>query len=82
MINTPVKVYSQSIEVFILIILYTDINECSSSNGGCSQGCNNTIGGYSCYCRDGYNLSTDGYTCEGTCVSIHVLNTCTLNSPF
>ncbi|XP_019631490.1 PREDICTED: neurogenic locus notch homolog protein 1-like [Branchiostoma belcheri] len=35
----------------------TDINECSSNNGGCAHNCVNTDGSYYCTCRTGYQLS-------------------------
>ncbi|XP_035690025.1 uncharacterized protein LOC118425324 [Branchiostoma floridae] len=35
----------------------TDINECSSGNGGCSHTCYNTHGSFYCRCRTGYQLS-------------------------
>eukprot|EP00731_Ephydatia_muelleri_P028201 Em0019g1074a len=40
-----------------------DIDECSSSNGGCSQICNNSEGSYNCYCQQGFYLEIDGRTC-------------------
>ena len=43
----------------------TDVDECSSDNGGCSQECNNTIGSYYCTCLDGFTLQADSHTCEG-----------------
>ena len=42
----------------------TDINECATNSGGCSQGCNNTDGSFHCFCDDGYDLSDDGRTCR------------------
>lgn len=35
-----------------------DVNECSSSNGSvCEQICTDTVGGYVCSCREGYNVT-------------------------
>ena len=47
------------------ILVYADINECASNNGGCSDGCNNTKGSYYCTCSSGYELSGDNVTCIG-----------------
>ncbi|KJE88342.1 hypothetical protein CAOG_00006 [Capsaspora owczarzaki ATCC 30864] len=41
----------------------TDINECSTNNGGCGQNCNNTPGSYYCTCQPGWRLQPDGKTC-------------------
>ena len=46
-----------------LTILYSDVNECLSSNGGCEQNCHNSEGSYECSCEDGYLLSGDNRTC-------------------
>lgn len=43
----------------------SDINECASSNI-CDHDCTNTIGSYTCSCRNGYQLNNDGRTCSGT----------------
>ena len=41
-----------------------DINECLSSNGGCSQVCVNQPGSYQCSCNSGYTLDGNGRTCS------------------
>jgi Coagulation Factor Xa inhibitory site/EGF domain/Calcium-binding EGF domain/Complement Clr-like EGF-like/Regulator of chromosome condensation (RCC1) repeat len=41
-----------------------DVNECSTNNGGCSQTCSNTQGGFTCSCNPGYQLDADGKTCN------------------
>jgi len=46
-------------------VLCTDINECQTDNGGCTQTCNNTDGSYQCSCWDGYELTSDGHNCTG-----------------
>ena len=43
--------------------MHTDIDECSTANGGCDHGCNNTDGSFHCTCNDGYTISSDGTTC-------------------
>ena len=41
-----------------------DTNECNSpSLHGCDHTCTNVPGSYTCGCRDGYRLATDGRTC-------------------
>ncbi|XP_019646737.1 PREDICTED: uncharacterized protein LOC109487197 [Branchiostoma belcheri] len=50
----------------------SDINECSSGNGGCSHTCYNTHGSYYCRCRTGYRLSG-----SRSCVDI---NECSSNN--
>ena len=50
--------------IFILVLL-TDIDECSLGTDRCSQSCTNTIGSYTCSCNTGYTLNSDGYTCDG-----------------
>ena len=49
---------------FLLIILL-DIDECSSSNGGCAQTCHNTGGSYYCTCGTGYSLASNNHGCDG-----------------
>ncbi|XP_078667268.1 mucin-4-like [Branchiostoma floridae x Branchiostoma belcheri] len=44
--------------------LCEDIDECSTSNGGCGQVCENTPGTFSCSCNHGYTLGADGKACN------------------
>ena len=44
---------------------FLDINECIFSNGDCNHDCTNIPGSYSCSCRAGYILNTDGHNCSG-----------------
>ena len=55
---------------FIIInhTMFSDVNECATLNGGCSQICTNIIGSYYCSCSIGYLLSADNRTCNGTYV--------------
>ena len=45
--------------------MFTDIDECSSDNGGCSQICTNEGGSYKCSCEIGYQLIDDNHGCDG-----------------
>ena len=49
-------------------VFIIDIDECNEDNGGCEQICNNTVGSYECFCRDGYELDSNGINCTGTYV--------------
>ena len=52
-------------EIVVIIIIFTDINECDSDNGGCNHTCHNEIGSFHCECYDGYLLAEDGFLCIG-----------------
>ncbi|XP_028647295.1 epidermal growth factor-like protein 7 [Erpetoichthys calabaricus] len=45
-------------------LCHTDVDECAVGSHGCSQRCRNTPGSYQCSCRDGYQLDSDGHTCQ------------------
>ena len=45
------------------VIIHTDIDECASSP--CGQQCNNTNGSFYCGCYSGYQLHSNGTTCDG-----------------
>ncbi|CAH1798321.1 unnamed protein product, partial [Owenia fusiformis] len=40
----------------------TDVNECDTANGGCTQICSNNVGSFVCSCLDGFSLQ-DGNAC-------------------
>ena len=42
-----------------------DINECLIDNGECEQTCDNIDGSYQCSCWNGYEFTSDNYTCTG-----------------
>lgn len=45
---------------------FSEFDECADHNlSGCQQLCVNTIGSYHCECEPGYELTSDGRTCEG-----------------
>ncbi|KAG4071788.1 hypothetical protein HA402_011942 [Bradysia odoriphaga] len=42
----------------------TDVDECAGKvNGGCYDQCKNTVGSFHCYCKVGFILAEDKYTC-------------------
>ena len=47
------------------LIVLLEINECEENTDQCSQNCENTAGSYTCSCRQGYTLSSNGRTCDG-----------------
>ena len=55
--------------------VYSDIDECATDNGGCTQTCTNNKGSYVCSCEDGYILADDGKGCNGrndhTCLHMY-----------
>lgn len=50
--------------IFAFIIV-SDIDECVTTNGGCSDTCTNNAGSFVCSCLTGYELDTDDLTCIG-----------------
>ena len=47
-------------------LFFSDTDECSVSNGGCSHKCVNTAGRYKCECPDPeLSLALDNMTCHG-----------------
>ena len=43
----------------------SDVNECTGYNGGCEHTCINSEGSYSCSCKSGYSLNSNGRNCSG-----------------
>ena len=48
-----------------LYFTFSDINECSFSNGDCQQTCINKVGNYHCGCYPGYELKANQVSCVG-----------------
>ena len=42
-----------------------DVNECGENKGGCDHTCLNEEGGHICECLQGYQLMSDGVSCQG-----------------
>ncbi|PAV81139.1 hypothetical protein WR25_22383 [Diploscapter pachys] len=74
-LELPVTIEAQTIEIFIVHYVMgpcfkvevhgceklscKDINECMVENGFCEHTCINSVGGYSCACKEGYDLFTE-----------------------
>ena len=54
------------------VLFIVDINECLTDNGGCHifADCTNTLGSFSCMCKDGYELANDMDTCTSKSPSL------------
>ena len=42
------------------------MDECTNGTHGCSHICNNTVGGYTCSCPIGFQISSDPKICKGS----------------
>ena len=42
-----------------------DVNECQDGSSLCTHNCVNNAGSYTCNCRSGYRLHSNGYSCNG-----------------
>ena len=62
--------YSITVVLWPLLLLYTDINECLLTEGGCDShsDCINTAGSFGCLCKLGY--TGNGITCTSNSYSI------------
>ncbi|KAF5273024.1 hypothetical protein FQR65_LT04766 [Abscondita terminalis] len=58
-----------------------EFDECNMIDHGCAQECVNTLGGYECSCRIGYELHSDGRNCEDACGGIIDSSNGTITSP-
>ena len=52
--------------MFTHIRIFSDIDECSDETDDCDHTCTNTVGSFICGCNSGYELDSDGLTCNGT----------------
>ena len=48
-----------------VVVVLLDIDECSDGIHSCEQVCNNSHGTYNCLCFNGYELTSDNFTCHG-----------------
>lgn len=46
-------------------VFFQEFDECKNPSHGCQHECINTLGSYECSCNNGYQLKSDGKSCEG-----------------
>lgn len=51
--------------IFPFLTSWSDIDECSSSKGGCSHTCHNSAGSFTCSCPTGLELDPGKRSCKG-----------------
>ena len=60
---------------FQFVHLQLDVDECSQGTNHCHQKCVNINGSYTCACREGHNLNSDGYSCTGKELLCEIMTT-------
>ena len=65
------KVCILSLNNFLTIYVFTDIDECADDTHLCDQICTNTVGSYTCACNLGYLLHYNGTSCHGISLIIY-----------
>ncbi len=69
--------HNEQLTIETTILLFPDINECLLGMDMCDHDCHDTQGSYTCSCRQGYTLDSDGYSCIGM---YHYNNTIMVNN--
>ena len=49
----------------LFLYILADVDECDTGTHDCVHNCNNVIGSFVCFCKDGYKLEEDGINCKG-----------------
>uniref|UniRef100_A0A6P4EUP2 Metalloendopeptidase n=1 Tax=Drosophila rhopaloa TaxID=1041015 RepID=A0A6P4EUP2_DRORH len=62
-------------------VFMKEVDECETQNHGCEHECINTLGGYECSCRIGYELHSDKKHCEDACGGVIEYPNGTITSP-
>lgn len=62
-------------------IFMKEIDECEAYDHGCAHDCINTLGGYECSCKIGYELHSDKKSCEDACGGLIESLNGTITSP-
>ena len=63
---TTEKMYLYVTVYNCVIYFNVDIDECTNNTDNCNQTFTNTEGSFTCGCNGGYELNSDGTTCNGT----------------
>ncbi|XP_048514923.1 bone morphogenetic protein 1 isoform X1 [Athalia rosae] len=58
-----------------------EFDECVLIDHGCEHECINTLGGYECSCKVGFELHSDGKHCEDACGGVFDASNGTITSP-
>ncbi|XP_008211528.1 bone morphogenetic protein 1 [Nasonia vitripennis] len=58
-----------------------EFDECALTDHGCEHDCINTLGGFECSCKIGYELHSDGKHCEDACGGVFNASNGTITSP-
>ena len=53
--------------LMLISLLCTAINECTTGQHNCDQGCVDTEESFYCTCNDGFRLASDGHSCVTEC---------------
>lgn len=51
--------------MYFFFFFFLEFDECVLIDHGCEHNCINTLGGFECSCKPGYELHSDGKHCEG-----------------
>ena len=57
-----------------MCFFFSDNDECSLQTDNCVETCTNTVGSFYCECNMGYELNSDGATCDGEYYIKHTHN--------
>lgn len=57
--------FKYDVIIIMLLLFFSDIDECLTVNGGCEQNCSNVIGSFYCSCVGGYELDSSKFSCNG-----------------
>ena len=93
-LKTPSELHSSGNELFVKFVSDSTVqkggfaatfnqeyDECAEGSHGCAHACVNTLGGYRCECKIGFELHSDGKNCEAACGGVIDSENGTLLSP-